>query len=90
MNNVYDNNAGNTSTTNFSSADGVSLPPHQMKVYRALQNCQSETGLDKHHVYEALQKQMSLAEIEKALDFLVTEGHAYTTIDDDHFKVTDS
>ncbi len=75
---------------NFSCPDGLSLPPHQMKVYRALQNCKSEPGMNKQQIFDVLDRQMSLQEIEKVLDFLMAEGHVYNTIDDYHFKITDA
>lgn len=31
----------------------------------------------------------SVGQVRNALDFLVNEGHAYTAVDDNHFKSTD-
>lgn len=77
--------------SNFTvSADGLSLTPHQRQVYGVLQTCRNDTGMNKKDVLEGLQRRMSIVEIEKALEFLTSEGHVYCTIDDEHFKITDA
>lgn len=72
------------------STDGLSLTPHQRQVYGMLQMCQNDTGMHKKLIFEELKSRMSMLDIEKALEFLTSEGHVYCTIDDEHFKVTDA
>ena len=36
-----------------------------------------------------VRNQMTLHELDAALDFLSSEGHIYSTVDDDHFKDTE-
>eukprot|EP00898_Chlorokybus_atmophyticus_P003132 jgi/Chlat1/381/Chrsp10S01526 len=47
---------------------------------------QSEPGLNVDHVAAVLR--MDKETIKRAVDYLVSEGHLYSTIDDDHFKAT--
>ena len=46
-------------------------------------------GVDRAWVYAKLENQMSHTDLEEALEFLSSEGHIYTTVDEDHFKTTD-
>ena len=46
-------------------------------------------GVDRACVYAKLANQMSHTDLEEALEFLSSEGHIYTTVDEDHFKTTD-
>ena len=46
-------------------------------------------GVDMTCVHAKLENQMSHTDLEEALDFLSSEGHIYTTVDEDHFKTTD-
>ena len=36
-----------------------------------------------------LAPRFNIGQVRNALDFLVNEGHAYTAVDDNHFKSTD-
>ena len=36
-----------------------------------------------------VKSKMSKQELDSSLDFLSSEGHIYSTIDEDHFKTTD-
>ncbi len=53
-----------------------------MKVYGVLQICKSELGTNKLRIFELLDRQMNLQEIEKVLNFF--------KIDDYHFEITDA
>lgn len=54
-----------------------------------IKQCKSSEGL---HIREVCTyfKSYSEAKIKEALEFLSSEGHIYTTIDDEHYKSTDS
>jgi hypothetical protein len=70
--------------------DGLSLTPNQRAVYCLLKTSMSDQGMSKTDLIQSLKGRVSVPEIEKAIQFLTDEGHAYNTVDDDHFKVTDS
>lgn len=65
------------------------LNPHQLRVYRAIQQCKREGGASREEISGALTVKMPGPEIEKILEFLVSEGHIYTTTDENHFMATD-
>ena len=48
-----------------------------------------ETGLDRDSIFNQLRMKMSRVEMDNALDFLSSEGHIYSTIEEDHFKTTE-
>lgn len=82
-------------TNNFESSmsmNNCGLTVPQQRVYRAVKAMQgrNEGGANAHDVLTAMTVKMPLKEVEKILDFLVQEGHIYSTIDDYHFMVTDS
>lgn len=49
---------------------------------------QSDTGLNVETLMKDLGNKFSRDQIKGAVDFLVNEGHLYSTIDDNHFKST--
>lgn len=63
------------------------MTPQQSKVYNVIRQAKSEAGMDKSEILQSCK--MPPAELEKAIEFLITEGHVYCTIDDEHFRVTD-
>ncbi|XP_039280731.1 replication protein A 32 kDa subunit-B [Nilaparvata lugens] len=65
------------------------LNPQQLRVYKAVQQCKREGGSSKDEIASALTVKMPKQELENILEFLVTEGHIYTTQDDSHYLVTD-
>ncbi|XP_075213076.1 replication protein A 32 kDa subunit-like isoform X2 [Lycorma delicatula] len=65
------------------------LNPQQLRVYRAIQQCKREGGASREEISGALTLKMPGVELEKVLDFLVSEGHIYTTTDENHFMATD-
>ena len=65
------------------------MKPADNMVLKAIQNCQDTNGLSKDELIKSL-RSLNKAAIETALDFLMTEGHVYTTCDDVHFKSTDA
>jgi len=58
-------------------------------VYGMIRQSMDETGLDRDSIFNQLRMKMSKVEMDNALDFLSSEGHIYSTIDEDHFKTTD-
>jgi len=57
-------------------------------VLKAIQGCKNSQGIEIGELCSAL-KSMPRDQVRKAVEFLSTEGHIYTTIDDDHLKATD-
>lgn len=78
------NNSGYIDTAN-----SLSLNPKQLKVYTVIKRCQDEAGYSATDIQKILPEKMSLSEIEKILTFFIEEGHIFSTIDENHFKVTD-
>ena len=58
-------------------------------VYGVIKQSMDEAGCDRDTVFNQAKKTMSRADMDNALDFLSSEGHIYSTIDEDHFKTTD-
>lgn len=58
-------------------------------VYGMIKQSNDETGLDRDSIFNQLRMKMSKVEMDNSLDFLSSEGHIYSTIDEDHFKTTD-
>ena len=58
-------------------------------VYALIRQSMDEAGIDRDSIFNQAKKSMSKTEMDGALDFLSSEGHIYSTIDEDHFKTTD-
>ena len=58
-------------------------------VYSVIKQTLDEAGCDRDTVFNQAKKVMSKTDMDNALDFLSSEGHIYSTIDEDHFKTTD-
>jgi len=58
-------------------------------VYGMIKQSMDESGLDRDSIFNQLRMKMSKVEMDNSLDFLSSEGHIYSTIDEDHFKTTD-
>ncbi|XP_067093714.1 replication protein A 32 kDa subunit [Osmerus mordax] len=69
------------------SANGLS--PSQNQVLRLIRSCQDAQGISIQDLKQRLGG-ISLAVIKQAVEFLSNEGHIFSTIDEDHFKSTDS
>ncbi|XP_070556465.1 replication protein A 32 kDa subunit-like [Ptychodera flava] len=61
----------------------------QRQVQQIIQACSDETGVSVDNISRQL-RNLSKDAIRNAIEFLSNEGHIYSTIDDDHFKSTDS
>lgn len=58
-------------------------------VYALIRQSMDEAGIDRDTIFNQAKKSMSKTEMDNSLDFLSSEGHIYSTIDEDHFKTTD-
>jgi len=65
------------------------LSPIQAQVHRAISACADEQGVSITHLCEKL-RGTPVNAIRDAVEFLSSEGHIYSTIDDEHFKSTES
>ena len=62
----------------------------QDAVYKVVAACEREEGIGRDEIFQTLQSEMSKKDLDDALEFLSSEGHVYSTIDEDHFKTTES
>jgi replication factor A2 len=81
------NTAGSNSNT-MNSAGGGS---HQDMVMNVFRNCHTDDdqGLSLDFIHQQLKGSLSALEIRKQVDYLSSEGHLYSTTDDDHYKSTE-
>ncbi|KAM7029427.1 replication protein A 32 kDa subunit [Acridotheres tristis] len=73
---------------------GSSLPvngltAHQSQVLNLIKSCHVPEGMSLQDLKHQLQS-MSMSTIKQAVEFLSSEGHIYSTVDDDHYKSTDA
>jgi len=70
--------------------DGMNgLSPVQQQVSLVIKSCNDDTGVNINFITQKL-RGIPRPQIMDAIDFLSSEGHIYSTIDDEHFKSTDS
>jgi len=75
---------------NMNSSSGQSFGNKNYDlVYGMIRQSNDETGMERDSIFNQLRMKMSKVEMDNALDFLSSEGHIYSTIDEDHFKTTD-
>lgn len=67
----------------------IGLNPEQQQVLNVLRSTMDEQGMSIAGVSSQL-KHLSQRVIRDCIDFLSSEGHIYSTIDDEHYKPTDS
>ncbi|XP_051494189.1 replication protein A 32 kDa subunit [Apus apus] len=65
------------------------LTAHQSQVLNLIKNCPVPEGMSLQELKLQLQN-MSMSTIKQAVEFLSSEGHIYSTVDDDHYKSTDA
>ncbi|XP_064626156.1 replication protein A 32 kDa subunit-like isoform X2 [Lineus longissimus] len=81
---------GNADENRFDGSDGLNgLTPIQQQVQLKIASTISDQGISVQTICEQL-RGVTEAQIRKAIDFLSSEGHIYSTVDDDHYKTTDS
>ncbi|ESP03409.1 hypothetical protein LOTGIDRAFT_237715 [Lottia gigantea] len=66
----------------------IGLTPIQNQIHLIIKNNPSETGANVMSVCQNL-KGIPVKAVKDAIDFLSSEGHIYSTIDEDHYKATD-
>lgn len=62
--------------------------PEQKAILDVLGRCTSDRGLKIDQIFADLRGQMSEDQLRGALNYLTSEGHVYSTIDENHFKRT--
>ncbi|KAJ7304196.1 hypothetical protein JRQ81_011728 [Phrynocephalus forsythii] len=65
------------------------LTSHQSQVLNLIKTCRTTEGISFQDLKSQLHS-MNLQSLKKAVEFLSSEGHIYSTVDDEHFKSTDS
>ncbi|XP_009875441.1 PREDICTED: replication protein A 32 kDa subunit [Apaloderma vittatum] len=65
------------------------LTAHQSQVLNLIKNCHMPEGVSLQELRSQLPS-MSMPTIKQAVEFLSSEGHIYSTVDDDHYKSTDA
>ncbi|CAL8139420.1 unnamed protein product [Orchesella dallaii] len=63
---------------------------NQNLVHRIICSAREESGMHKDQIIAAVKNKVNQKELMEILDFLSNEGHVFSTVDDDHFKSTDS
>jgi len=82
------NGGGDTGFSGQGQLD-IGLNPQQQQVLNVIRSCIDEQGISITIVSGRL-KSMSPKSIRDAVDFLSSEGHIYSTVDDEHYKATDA
>ncbi|NWT01791.1 RFA2 protein, partial [Mionectes macconnelli] len=65
------------------------LTAHQSQVLNLIKSCPVPEGMSLQELKLQLHS-MSMSTIKQAVEFLSSEGHIYSTVDDDHYKSTDA
>ncbi|XP_063679775.1 replication protein A 32 kDa subunit-like [Bolinopsis microptera] len=77
---------GNSHSNGNDSTSG--LGPAQQSVFDALKKSSSDIGMSVMEMSK-ITSHLSVTQIRSAIDFLSNEGHIYSTVDDEHYKLTD-
>jgi len=72
------------------TAGGIGGTPVQNAVLDVIKSAMDDAGINVDSISAQLQGQFQNHDIKDAIEWLSTEGHVYSTIDEDHFKSTDS
>lgn len=80
-----------TSANSFlgAGAGNLGLNQQQKLVYEAIRECTTNIGIGFDEICSRL-KSMNKNTIRDVVEFLANEGHIFTTMDDEHYKATDS
>ncbi|NXY35496.1 RFA2 protein, partial [Pomatorhinus ruficollis] len=65
------------------------LTAYQSQVLNLIKSCHVPEGMSLQDLKQQLHS-MSMSTIKQAVEFLSSEGHIYSTVDDDHYKSTDA
>ncbi|KAG7398861.1 DNA-directed RNA polymerase I subunit rpa2 [Phytophthora boehmeriae] len=66
----------------------ANFSPEQKAILDVLGTCTSDRGLKIDQIFADLRGQITEQQLRNALNYLTSEGHVYSTIDEDHFKRT--
>lgn len=77
---------GQPMDTGFNSTPGMS--DMQRMVITTVGQCTDDRGITREELYKSL-KSIAPRQINEILDFLLTEGHLFTAVDENHFKATE-
>jgi len=80
----FDGGAGGGSFSGMSGLNG-----QQNMVYQVINQVKDEQGVSRDSIYGALMGKVNRGQVDEQLEFLSSEGHIYSTVDDDHFRTTD-
>jgi len=58
-------------------------------VYGYIKRCSDDQGLNIGSLFNEIRNKMSKKEMDDSIEYLSSEGHIYSTVDDEHYKVTD-
>lgn len=80
-----------TSTNSFlgAGASNLGLNQQQKLVYEVIRECTTSIGIGFDEICSKL-RSMNKNSIRDVVEFLANEGHIFTTMDDEHYKATDS
>lgn len=84
-NGTFTNGTSHNTGTDSSMAG---LAPAQQSVFLALKKCTSDIGMSITEISKTVAN-LSVVQIRGAIEFLSNEGHIYSTVDDEHYKLTD-
>ncbi|TSK28178.1 Replication protein A 32 kDa subunit [Bagarius yarrelli] len=74
-------------TSHASDPATIGFTDNQRQVYTCIKNCPLAEGISMQCLRNSL-KSLSSYDIRNCLQFLINEGHIFSTIDDYHFKCT--
>ncbi|KAK3525411.1 hypothetical protein QTP86_031513 [Hemibagrus guttatus] len=74
-------------TSHASDPTSIGFTANQRQVYTSIKNCPLAEGISMQRLRNSL-KYLSSYDIRNCLQFLINEGHIFSTIDDFHFKCT--
>ncbi|XP_074832264.1 replication protein A 32 kDa subunit isoform X1 [Carettochelys insculpta] len=82
---------GMAEMANYGSGSSVmnGLTAHQSQVLNLIKSCSDPEGLSLKELKSQLHN-INMTTIKQAVEFLSSEGHIYSTVDDDHYKSTDA
>jgi len=91
--------ANNNSTTRFPASNPMmmmmmssqvqQMAPDARKILASIKSCPMEVGLSVRELVRNYRSYLSEQKIKDILNYLISEGHIYSTVDDFHFRSTD-
>ena len=78
-----------SSASAMSTGSTFSNPKHD-STFKMISSCTREEGIGRDELLQSLKGKLSKSDLDDAIEFLSGDGHIYSTIDEDHFRTTDS